>query len=562
MYKLTEYELSLWQHPYPQKCSVQGEDFTITEADIVSGGFTIDRRSVSGDMIEIGSVISAEMGIVLTNMDGRWDSVQLEGESVYVSVSTTKYDQLDPQTNIVPMGYYIIDRAERRLGRVTLTAYDRMMQFDRVVDVSTLTFPTTPETLIRRCCTACDVPLGVEDFSGFTNYDAEIAEVILEGQTYRTVLSYALEMMGVCGWCDYDGDFVCGWYSTPTENYLRITESNRTFSEIGDGITLTGVQIDGTVYLPVGGTDDYLINIEGNPFITDDNRDEIGTALLTNIVGFHYFPATFTVKACPHVWPMDMLTASRGDTEYPIIVSGMTFKLNGNTAIESNGKTATAEGYATANPLTRAEAAIIKQVVASETSHMGEKITEISKINDIASNSLGFHSTIETQPDGSVIAYTHDKENLADSTIIYKKTSAGFFLSQDGGATYTSGWDSDGNAVLNILSVNGLKADWIFAGQLKDRTGGENFFLDLDTGELKIGNGELHYLNGVLSLGDEANVHIELDNDSVDIVDGQTLIASLGASISQFPRVQIDEYLHIGNWEVTQNGGFNVKWIG
>ena len=101
MYKLTEAELALWQHPYPQKCTITSDDFTITEADIVSGGFTIDRRSVSGSTIELGSVIASELTLVIDNHDGRWNSTKFEGASLYVQVSTT--DTI--ATNIVPIGY-------------------------------------------------------------------------------------------------------------------------------------------------------------------------------------------------------------------------------------------------------------------------------------------------------------------------------------------------------------------------------------------------------------------------------------------------------------------------
>lgn len=563
MYNLTELELGLWQHPYPQKCTITSDDFTITDADIISGGFCIDRRSVSGSRIEIGSVIASELSLVIDNRDGRWNETTFEGASLYAQISTE--DRLYSST--IPLGYFVVDNAPRRLAKITLTALDRMMQFDREYK-NDITFPSTPATIVERCCAICDVPLGVATWTGFANYNATIPSMTLTNTTYREVLSHALEIMGVCGWIDWQGRFMCGWYTATTDNPLSCKESNRTSSDLGESsITIDGLRIGETDYLPTGSDGAYLINIEANPFITDDNVQTIASGLLSKLNGFTYYPASATMLPCPHVWPLDMLTFVKGEDEYPIIVSGVNFKLNGMTVLTSDGETETTSGYASANPLTKAESAIIKRVELEQT-QLGEKITQLSYVNDIASNALGFHTTLVTQSDGSVIEYTHNKMTLSDSTVIYKKTASGFFLSRDGGQTYTEGFDADGNAVLNILSVNGINADWLVAGILKDRTGGENFWLNLDTGELKIGNGQLHYsVNasgvGQLSLGDESSSHVVIDNDSVDLMDGSTMIASFSLTETMIPKLKVTDYLHMGDkWEVSQNSGFSIKWIG
>lgn len=42
----------------------------------------------------------------------------------------------------------------------------------------------------------------------------------------------------------------------------------------------------------------------------------------------------------------------------------------------------------------------------------------------------------------------------------------GFFVSRDGGKTYVNGFDSSGNATVNILSVIGINFDWAHGGTL------------------------------------------------------------------------------------------------
>lgn len=66
----------------------------------------------------------------------------------------------------------------------------------------------------------------------------------------------------------------------------------------------------------------------------------------------------------------------------------------------------------------------------------------------------------------------HDKPTIEESKIVYKQTIDGFFLSQDGGKSYTAGFDSNGNAVFNIIAAIGIVCDWIKGGILS--LGGDN----------------------------------------------------------------------------------------
>ena len=133
-------------------------------------------------------------------------------------------------------------------------------------------------------------------------------------------------------------------------------------------------------------------------------------------------------------------------------------------------------------------------------------------MNQIAMNAMGFHTTYEEQPDGSRITYLHDKPNLSDSKIIYKQTIDGFFLSQDGGKSYTAGFDSQGNAVLNILYAIGIVADWIKTGRLlvKDADGVITMLADVDTGQVII-NAESLAIQGK-----------SIQDITQDAIDGQT----------------------------------------
>ena len=109
-------------------------------------------------------------------------------------------------------------------------------------------------------------------------------------------------------------------------------------------------------------------------------------------------------------------------------------------------------------------------------------------MNELAANTLGFFYTEEVQEDGSVITYRHDKPTLADSKVIYKTGVDGFFLSVDGGQTWKAGFDSNGDAVLNILYAIGIQSEWINTRGFtaKDNNGNTTLRIDADTGAVTL----------------------------------------------------------------------------
>ncbi len=82
----------------------------------------------------------------------------------------------------------------------------------------------------------------------------------------------------------------------------------------------------------------------------------------------------------------------------------------------------------------------------------------IASFTALVANSMGLFRTVETQPDGSTKVFLHNRPKLADSQYQWTINSNGFFLSQDYGATWSAGIDSDGNAVFNSLAANEIHA--------------------------------------------------------------------------------------------------------
>lgn len=53
----------------------------------------------------------------------------------------------------IPCGYFTIDEPPRALSTITISALDRMILFDKTVDISKLSFPMTVADLLNKICT-------------------------------------------------------------------------------------------------------------------------------------------------------------------------------------------------------------------------------------------------------------------------------------------------------------------------------------------------------------------------------------------------------------------------
>lgn len=179
---------------------------------------------------------------------------------------------------------------------------------------------------------------------------------------------------------------------------------------------------------------------------------------------------------------------------------------------------------------------------------------KLAQMNELAANTLGFYYTEEKTEDGSIIAYRHDRPNLSESKIIYKTGIEGFFLSVDGGQTWKAGFDSNGDAVLNILYAIGIQSKWINTRGFTatNNSGKETFKIDENTGDVYIdpnafmlGDKDVaETINGLIS--DASTVFMLLSNEYQGIATD-----SDGNVVGDFPNCQTTITIMSGNNDVT-----------
>ena len=474
MYKVSQTVIDLFNKNYRQivQISVSGKSgsFTIRESEILQGSLAIDRYSVSGSKIEVGSAVAAELSFNLKNDSGKYDNTIFEGAELYVQIGIKDWTATGSvPTYWIPCGHFIIDEPPRHKSTIKISALDRMMCFDKVVDKSKLSFPMTVEDLINRICSLCGVTC-VSSLSKLVNKDYSIKEFPSDQAiTYRTLLQWCTALTGTCAFMNSDGNLEIKWYESTN---VLITSSERYDSDMYENdISITGVYFkdDEEEKEYIAGTDDYCLDLSTNGLIQENPQVVIDT-LYVSLKDFSYRPYEATIKPAPYLYPMDRISYkdSKGIT-HDTIVTNVNFVMNQSTEIAGKGETTQNESYDKNNGLTKQQATILETIRKKVENSLSSREQATLEMNRLLANSLGLYMTGVKQDNGSTKYYFHDGETLETSNIIYTFQANGFAWTKNwnkGEPVWEYGVTKDGNAVLQMLAAYKLTADYIEAGSI------------------------------------------------------------------------------------------------
>ena len=368
MYKVSQEVKNLFNKNYIQVADITvngvNESFSVAENEIVQGSLSIDRYSVSNSKIEVGSAVAAELTLKLKNDDGKYDNTVFEGAEVFVKIGIKKWDAHRWENAVIhwiPCGYFTIDEPPRALSTITISALDRMILFDKTVDISKLSFPMTVADLLNKICTICGVTLAT-DITRLPNKDYQIT-AYPEGQdlTYRTLLQWCAALTGTCAFMNYDGNLELKWYE---QTDLTISPSERYNSDMQENdVAITGIYFkDAANTEYIAGTDDYCLDLSSNGLLQDNVQVVLDT-LYVSLKGFSYRPYTATIKSAPYIYPMDMIHYEDAKGEvHDTIITNVTFGMNLSTSIAGKGETTQKQKYSQGGGLTKQQATILEKL--------------------------------------------------------------------------------------------------------------------------------------------------------------------------------------------------------
>lgn len=480
-----------------------GETLVFSDQDIVEGGLSINRYCFSGSSLELGSVVAAELTLRLNNYSGDFNNVIFEGGELFVEVGVEFADEI----NYVPMGYFIVQGVPRNKSIIEINALDRMVLFDRYVENIPAT--GTVNSYLGWLCNAVGVTMpGLVECVNL-GYAIDLPP-IEEQITYRQVLSWLCEIMGVNAFMRWDGALQLRGFRSRTSE-ITITPSNRFESDLAENvITVTGVLCTyGKTAYQVGSSD-YLLVIKDNPLL-QANLSTVINNIYAAMAQYQYLPFTATTVPCPHLYPMDVVTIQDYDgNNIDTLISDITFTMNQSTKMAGKGLSEQEAGLSSPRGLTKQEAAIIAAATSQAQTAANTRITRLVAFNELICNSIGLYFTAVDQPNGSAIYYLHDQPELENSNTI--------FTVRDGGIAWTDdGWNS-GSPVWQ----NGVTA------------AGDAFF---------------RYLSAKgINVSDENNpYHIEITPDTFQIYYNDMLITSIVIDEMIIPKVKVTSQLRIGS---------------
>lgn len=346
------------------------ETLTLTNADIVENSLSVDRYTVTGGSIALGTGVAAELNVKLNNHDGRFNDVNFAGAQMNVGI------KIDDGTHIartVPMGIFLVSSNPRHLSTISITALDKMTLLDKPVDRSQHTvWPKTMPGFLGDCVYQVGGiawnPITIQYLSrDFTNANIAIRQLpVTEGiLTYRQLLMWCAGILGAVLYVNWEGSldlmwYDCGTYDETQGDYTAdytSTPSTRYSSDIYDEqIEFTGLFFKGEDkvehLVPVGGGD-YAFNLSDNKLIlntlmsmTDDHPDPY--ALMVNLnthlnIPWDYSMFSASVKPAPYLWPGDSVDfvkiTDEQENHYLTTLTHVHYVLNGATTIGASGET-------------------------------------------------------------------------------------------------------------------------------------------------------------------------------------------------------------------------------
>lgn len=490
-----------------------GTTLKLGKKDFYLSGNSLVDSADSGDF-PVGVAIAKTASLSLVNDDGRFDGYNFNAARFVIFLNV----QLSDRIETIKRGTYIVSKKPATASEISLSLLDKMHNADKTYD-SNLSFPCTVKELLSECCQQCGITLGD---AMFPNADFQIQKVP-SNATYRTVIGMCAGIVGGNARIDendllriitfdktftnttiYDGGAVKNWTNgddldggtlnpwttgtvidggTLSNNDYHALFSIQNLQYDVDDVIVTGVKYveDETEYM--SGQDGYVITIDNQ--LLSGNAQAGVEAIGNQLIGLRMRPFSCDGIANGYATfgdPVEFIDTK--NRVFRSFVTNVEFVFGGSTSWSCSAKSAEED----VSEFIGGQQAVVEQAKKDTEKKLSAYDVKLKQMNELAANTLGFYYTEEVQADGSTISYRHDKPTLADSKVIYKTGVDGFFLSIDGGQTWKAGFDSNGDAVLNILYAIGIQSEWINTRGFtaKDNNGNTTLRIDADTGTVTL----------------------------------------------------------------------------
>lgn len=491
--------------------------------DFIDNNPTFSHGTSSANSFDIGSAIVGSFKCTLNNYDRRFETYDFTGAKIIpfigIELSSGNIEWLRK-------GTYHIEQPSAYSATIELDCSDSMSLFD-VIPYSDVTtkYPAQAATIVNDIAVKCGVPLV---FMNFMNHDVVFNQRPDEDMTCRDALSYIAQATGNYARITNEDKLEITWYDQSvfaTEDWLDGGEfdEDKPYSSgddadggnfddyssgyVADGgsfdsgkivniiaysaesvmtddVVITGIRVTAQDEVTESGsngkggetafvgTEGYVLEIEGNPFITYGRAREFASNIAKQIQGMIFRPFDASVLGDPRVEAGDAaIIIDRHQNTYRGYLTNVTYKVG-----------AYASYMCAAEPparnLSSGSGAITKALKGLSTSIKREQTSReqaIDRLNEDLANSSGMYTTPVVESTGTTWLM-HDKPTVEQSQFVWKINAAGLGISVDGGKNYQYGIDKWGTAILNSIYAVGINADYITTGSIRVRQNDKTIF--------------------------------------------------------------------------------------
>ena len=485
-----------------------GTVLNLEPSDFSVGGFSMTDKTSNGKF-EIGTAIAKTISVTIANHTNKFSAYDFYKSIIYMYVAVEKEDGTVLKER---KGKYYVINPTTPGDTIKLSGVDSMRLFDKPYNPKKA-FPATLQSILADCCTDCGVNIG---FGEFDNWNFEVKNAP-EDCTYRQVVSWVAQLAGCHARINNNDYLELVWYDTSSLEKVNIDGGNYfvyenenvidggdfttyesdliidggNFTDYAppnitkikpptvstDNVVITGVKVEYNKKEVLLGTEDYLIIVKDNPFVSD-KENEVCQYLADRLIGLSFRPLSCQMVNNPLFEPFDSCYVyDRKGNVYFTLINSVTYTISGFTTLSCNAE----DPVRNESSYVSESAKAIVQAKRETANQLTLYDQAVQNMNLLAANSMGLYRESETQSDGSVIYYMSNRPivknedgtvTLEENSVVYKMTGNGFFVSEDGGITFTAGFDSEGNAIVNVLSAIGITFDWAKGGTLS--LGGDN----------------------------------------------------------------------------------------
>lgn len=310
-------------------------------SDIVAGSLSIKSGTSNSGEFTVGGAVIGSLQFGIMNDTGDFSDINFV--NAYAEVYCSATDSEGKTYGVYCGRFWFVNHKET--GNVINCEANDMMQImdEHQMYELELSYPTTASVIVNKIMAELQKTfpeLALSGFGASDDFNIE-KDSVNDDMTWRECFSYIAQANGkyvrdhafsdesplVDGVITLREEILFDWYDMDNPYDAGVTFSHDLRTE---AITITGAKVypNGSEESQDVGANGYMLVISDNPFITEENLDDISQRINSAVTGISFYPGTFSIKANPAIEAGDVLTVQTDKQTIKTIATTVTYKIS------------------------------------------------------------------------------------------------------------------------------------------------------------------------------------------------------------------------------------------